>query len=61
LRALARHWAQAPPPPVLLGLIAQALGVHPSQAAPQPGGWDELAELAADPRSGVAISGKPPA
>jgi hypothetical protein len=60
LRALARHWAQAPPPPVLLGLIAQALGVHPSRAA-QPGRWDELSELAADPRSGIAISGKPPA
>jgi hypothetical protein len=57
LRALVRHWRAAPPPPLLLGLIAQALGVHPQQ---HRGSWGDLTELAADPRSGLAVRGKPP-
>lgn len=57
MRALTRHWVEAPPPPILLRLIAAALGVNlqPARAA-----WDELAELAGDPRSGIAIRGEPP-
>jgi hypothetical protein len=57
MRALSRHWAEEPPPQVLLRLIAAALGV---KLQPIRAGWDELAELAADPRSGIAISGEPP-
>jgi hypothetical protein len=49
---------------VLLGLIARALGVQPQRASedPEPAArrWDELVELAADPRSGLALRGKPP-
>jgi hypothetical protein len=63
LRALLRHWREAPPPPILLRLIAQALGVVPQRAATEPAraAWDELREIAADPRSGLALDGKPPA
>jgi hypothetical protein len=57
LRAFARVWAQSPPPPVLLRLIAEALGWR--AAAPRDP-WRELEILAADPQSGIALSGKPP-
>ena len=49
---------------MLLGLIAQALGAYPHPVTEPPGAaaarWDELVELAADPRSGLAVRGKPP-
>jgi len=45
---------------VLLRLIARALGVEPPQRTPATAAWDELAALAADPRSGLALKGKPP-
>jgi len=58
LRAFARVWAQSPPPPVLLRLIAEALGWR-VPAARDP--WRELEALAADPASGIAVTGKKPA
>lgn len=59
LRALKRHWAHSPPPPQLLALIARALGgMTPSSPRDNP--WQALEAAAADPASGLAISGKPP-
>jgi hypothetical protein len=66
LRALARHWRVAPPPHLLLQCIAQALGWRPAAMpdaagpAGRPEGWNDLLELAGDPRSGIAVRGKPP-
>jgi hypothetical protein len=58
LKAFARVWAQSPPPPVLLRLIAEALGYR---AAASRDPWRELEALAADPQSGIAVTGKKPA
>ncbi len=62
LSALARHWAEAPPPHVLLQAIARALGWRPAPKLTDPSHdrWNDLVELAADPRSGIALAGKPP-
>jgi hypothetical protein len=54
LGAFCRLWARSPPAPVLLNLIARALGAR----AADP--WRELEELAADPASGIAIAGRKP-
>jgi hypothetical protein len=47
---------------VLLVLIAEALGITPRPAAgvSSPDPWNRLADLAADPASGIAVRGKPP-
>lgn len=61
LHALARHWAETPPPHLLLRVIAQALGWRPARKTDTPDdSWKDLMELAADPRSGIALRGKPP-
>jgi hypothetical protein len=66
MRALNRHWAHSPPSHVLLRLIAYALGVRPADAGEATSStapaepWRELFELAGDPRSGIAMRGKPP-
>jgi len=61
LRALARHWADAPPPHLLLRAIARAFGWRPAPPEKPEQRWKDLMELAADPRSGIAVAGKPPA
>ena len=65
LRALKRYWAQSPPPRHLLALLVRTLlgSVNvavPSRAPARDEPWQELAALAADPASGLAIRGKPP-
>ncbi len=62
LGALARHWAEAPPSHLLLQSIARALGWRPAPKPPAKSqeDWKDLMALAADPSSGIAVSGKPP-
>jgi hypothetical protein len=64
LKAFNRYWQQSPPPHLLLGLMARALGLRPAGAETppeaEPDRWRHLQELAADPRSGLAIRGKSP-
>jgi hypothetical protein len=65
LKAFKRYWQLSPPPHLLLGLMARALGLRPVAAETpspetEPERWKTLRELAADPRSGLAIRGKSP-